>query len=36
MRWALFLQNFNIQIEAIKGSLNVGADYMSRIEQKSF
>ena len=32
MRWALFLQSFSIQIEAIKGSLNVGADYMSRID----
>ena len=31
MRWALFLQSYAIQIEAIKGSLNVGADYMSRI-----
>jgi hypothetical protein len=30
MRWALFLQSFSIHIEAIKGSLNVGADYMSR------
>jgi len=31
MRWALFLQSYSIRIEAIKGSLNVGADYMSRI-----
>ena len=31
MRWALFLQSYSIHIEAIKGSLNVGADYMSRI-----
>ena len=32
MRWALFLQPYSIHIEAIKGSENVGADYMSRIE----
>ena len=31
MRWALFLQPYRIQIEAIKGSQNVGADYMSRL-----
>ena len=31
MRWALFLQPYRIQIEAIKGAHNVGADYMSRI-----
>ena len=31
MRWAMFLQSYSIQIEAIKGSENVGADYMSRI-----
>ena len=30
MRWALFLQSFRFRIEAIKGSLNIGADYMSR------
>ena len=32
MRWALFLQNYRFKIEAIKGSENVGADYLSRIE----
>ena len=31
MRWALFLQSYSIRIEAIKGSVNVGADYMSRL-----
>ena len=30
MRWAMYLQNFNIKLECIKGSENVGADYMSR------
>ena len=30
MRWAMYLQNFNIRLECIKGSENVGADYMSR------
>ena len=30
--WALFLQPYSITIEAIKGSQNVGADYMSRIQ----
>lgn len=32
MRWALFLQNYQFRIEAIKGSQNVGADYLSRLE----
>ena len=32
MRWALFLQNYQFRIEAIKGSQNVGADYLSKIE----
>ena len=31
MRWALFLQSYSFRIESIKGSLNVGADCMSRI-----
>ncbi len=31
MRWALFLQSYQISIEAIRGSENVGADYMSRL-----
>ena len=30
MRWAMYLQNFNIKLECIKGSENVGADYMNR------
>ena len=30
MKWAMYLQNFNIKLEYIKGSENVGADYMSR------
>ena len=32
MRWALFLQNYQFRVEAIKGSQNVGADYLSRLE----
>ena len=31
MRWSLFLQSYQMHIEAIKGSQNVGADYMSRM-----
>jgi len=31
MRWAMYLQNFQIRIEAIKGSANVGADFLSRV-----
>ncbi len=31
-RWALFLQPFQITIQAIKGSQNVGADYLSRVQ----
>lgn len=30
MRWALHLQSYNFRIEAIKGSDNVGADFLSR------
>ena len=30
MRWAMFLQNYNLKIESIKGVENVGADYLSR------
>ena len=30
MRWALFLQNFNMRIDAIPGKLNIGADFLSR------
>ena len=32
MRWALFLQNYRFRIEAIKGSDNIGADYLSRLD----
>ena len=31
MRWAMFLQNCNSKYEYIKGSDNVGSDYMSRL-----
>lgn len=31
MRWALFLQQYRFRIEAIRGTDNVGADYLSRI-----
>ena len=31
MRWAMFLQNYSIRIESIKGRDNVGADYLSRL-----
>ena len=31
MRWALILQPYRIHINAIKGSENVGADYLSRV-----
>ena len=30
MRWALFLQSYSFTIKAIKGSENIGADYLSR------
>ena len=30
MRWALLLQQYRFRIVAIKGSENVGADYLSR------
>ena len=33
MRWAMFLQSYNFIVEAIKGSENVGADYVSRVEE---
>ena len=33
MRWAMFLQSYNFRVEAIKGSGNVGADYLSRVEE---
>ena len=31
MRWAMFLQSYNFRVEAIKGSENVDADYMSHV-----
>jgi len=31
MRWALSLQPFRYRVESIKGSENVGADYLSRV-----
>ena len=31
MRWAMFLQSYRIKIMAIKGSDNVGADFLSRV-----
>ena len=33
MRWAMFLQSYNFRVEAIKGSENVGADYLIRVEE---
>ena len=33
MRWAMFLQSYSLTVEAIKGSENVGADYLSRAEE---
>ena len=32
MRWSLFLQAYPMSIQAIKGAMNVGADYMSRLD----
>ena len=32
MRWAMFLQSYNFRVEAIKGSENVGADYLCRVQ----
>ena len=31
--WAMFLLSYNFRVEAIKGSENVGADYLSRVEE---
>ena len=31
MRWALFLQNQSFRVDHIKGSENVGADFLSRV-----
>ena len=33
MRWDLFLQSYTFRVEAIEGSENVGADYLSRAEE---
>ena len=33
MRWAMFLQSYKFRVKAIKGSENVGADYLSRVEE---
>ena len=33
MRWAMFLQSYIVRVEAIKGSANVGGDYLSRVEE---
>ena len=31
VRWALFLHNYRFTVKAIKGSENIGADYLSRL-----
>ena len=31
MWWAMFLQSYNMKVEAIKGSENMGADYLNRV-----
>ena len=31
MRWAMYLQNFDMKLDSIKGSQNFGADYLSRV-----
>ena len=33
MHWATFLQSYSFTVEAIKGSENVGADYLNRAEE---
>ena len=33
MRWAMFRQSYNFRVEGIKGSENVGADYLSRVQE---
>ena len=33
MRWAMLLQRYNFKVEAIEGSENVGADYLSGVEE---
>ena len=34
MRWVMFLKSYNFEVEAIKGSENGGADYLSEVEEK--
>ena len=36
MRWAIFLQSYNMKVEAIKGSDNVGADHLSRVMESDY
>ena len=31
MRWAMYLQSYRFTVQAIKGSENVGADFLSRM-----
>ena len=31
MRWAIYLQSFKMDVRFIKGSENIGADFLSRI-----
>ena len=31
MRWAMFLQSYNMKVEAMKGLDTVEADYLSRV-----
>ena len=31
MRWAMYLQNFDMTVESIKGTDNIGADFLSRV-----
>ena len=33
MRWSLILQSYRFTVRAIKGSDNVGADYLSRVAE---
>lgn len=36
MRWAMYLQQFNFAIRYIKGSANVGADFLSRLVENNW
>jgi len=36
MRWAMYLQQFNFAIRYIKGSANVGADFLSRLVENDW